>query len=93
MTLFRLAEVHLAARRPARAAEFSEQALTVLLHVGGDWRRANVLTVLGQALAGIGQADRAKVCWQEALVLFDQLKAPESDMVRGLLGRTSSQAR
>ncbi|MEU2022461.1 BTAD domain-containing putative transcriptional regulator [Streptomyces sp. NPDC016469] len=93
MTLFRLAEVHLAAQRPARAAEFSEQALTVLLHVGGDWRRANVLTVLGQALDGIGQADRAKVCWQEALVLFDQLKAPEGDMVRGLLARASHQAR
>ncbi|MEE4489726.1 AfsR/SARP family transcriptional regulator [Streptomyces sp. BE230] len=90
MTLFRLAEVHLAAQRPARAAEFSEQALTVLLHIGGEWRRANVLTVLGQALDGIGQADRAKVCWQEALGVFDQLKAPESDTVRGLLGHSVS---
>ncbi|MFG2598159.1 BTAD domain-containing putative transcriptional regulator [Streptomyces sp. NPDC048462] len=90
MTLFRLAEVHLAARRPARAAAFSEQALTVLLHIGGEWRRANVLTVLGQALDGIGQADRAKVCWREALTVFDQLKAPEGETVRGLLGATLS---
>ncbi|MFF1921926.1 BTAD domain-containing putative transcriptional regulator [Streptomyces sp. NPDC058221] len=86
MTLFRLAEVHLAAERPAQAASYSEQALTVLLHIGGEWRRANVLTVLGQALNGIGQADRAKVCWQEALSVFDQLKAPEGAIVRGLLG-------
>lgn len=93
MTLFRLAEVHLAAQRPARAAAFSEQALTVLLHIGGEWRRANVLTVLGQALDGIGQADRANVCWREALAVFDQLKAPESDIVRGLLAPTVSPQR
>ncbi|MCX5311440.1 BTAD domain-containing putative transcriptional regulator [Streptomyces sp. NBC_00154] len=85
MTLFRLAEVHLAAQRSAQAAALAEQALTVLLHIGGEWRRANVLTVLGQALAGIGQADRAKACWREALSIFDQLKAPEGDTVRGLL--------
>lgn len=93
MTLFRLAEVHLAAQRPAQAAAFSEQALTVLLHIGGEWRRANVLTVLGQALDGIGQADRANVCWREALAVFDQLRAPESDIVRGLLGPTVSPRR
>ncbi|MFD7427753.1 BTAD domain-containing putative transcriptional regulator [Streptomyces sp. NPDC059818] len=86
MTLFRLAEVHLAAQRPAQAAAYSEQALTVLLHIGGEWRRANVRTVLGKALDGIGQADRAKACWREALAVFDQLKAPEGDVVRGLLG-------
>ncbi|MFJ6466517.1 BTAD domain-containing putative transcriptional regulator [Streptomyces sp. NPDC091387] len=86
MTLFRLAEVHLAAQRPAQAAAYSEQALTVLLHIGGEWRRANVRTVLGKALDGIGQADRAKACWREALAVFDQLKAPEGDIVRGLLG-------
>ncbi|MFE5089641.1 BTAD domain-containing putative transcriptional regulator [Streptomyces sp. NPDC056638] len=85
MTLFRLAEVHLDAGRSAQAAGLAEQALTVLLHVGGEWRRANVLTVLGQALQGIGQADRAKVCWREALSVFDQLAAPEADAVRRLL--------
>ncbi|MGW1843435.1 BTAD domain-containing putative transcriptional regulator [Streptomyces sp. NPDC001966] len=85
MTLFRLAEVHLDAGQCAQAAGLAEQALTVLLHVGGEWRRANVLTVLGRALQGIGQADRAKVCWQEALSVFDQLKAPETESVKRLL--------
>ncbi|MGW1404609.1 BTAD domain-containing putative transcriptional regulator [Streptomyces sp. NPDC002403] len=93
MTLFRLAEVHLDAGRSARAAGLAEQALTVLLHVGGEWRRANVLTVLGRALQGIGQADRAKVCWQEALSVFDQLKAPEAEAVKRLLGPVSAPRR
>ena len=55
MTLFRLAEVDLAAGRPAQAATNAEQALTVLRGIGGEWRRGNVLTVLGRALHGIGQ--------------------------------------
>ncbi|MFJ6610451.1 AfsR/SARP family transcriptional regulator [Streptomyces sp. NPDC091289] len=90
MTLFRLAEVQLTAEHPAQAAALAEQALTVLLHIGGEWRRANVLTVLGQALHGIGQADRAQVCWREALSVFDQLKAPESESVSRLLAMTGA---
>ncbi|MEU0628714.1 BTAD domain-containing putative transcriptional regulator [Streptomyces sp. NPDC005989] len=93
MTLFRLAEVHLDAGRSAQAAGLAEQALTVLLHVGGEWRRANVLTVLGKALQGIGQADRAKVCWQEAVSVFDQLKAPEAEAVKRLLHPASAPRR
>ncbi|CAM5269924.1 tetratricopeptide repeat protein [Streptomyces californicus] len=85
MTLFRLAEVQLTAERPAQAAPLAEQALTVLLRIGGEWRRANVLTVLGRALHGIGQADRAQVCWQEALSVFERLDAPESESVARLL--------
>jgi tetratricopeptide (TPR) repeat protein len=90
MTLFRLAEVHLDARRPGEAAALSEQALAVLLHIGGEWRRANVLTVLGKALERIGQVDRAKVCWHEALSTLEQLKAPEADAVRLLLSPAST---
>ncbi|MFD7967986.1 AfsR/SARP family transcriptional regulator [Streptomyces clavifer] len=90
MTLFRLAEVHLSADRSAQAAALAEQALTVLLHIGGEWRRANVLTVLGQALERIGQADRAQVCWREALATLDHLKAPEADAVRLLLSPVTS---
>ncbi|MFJ4705089.1 AfsR/SARP family transcriptional regulator [Streptomyces anulatus] len=90
MTLFRLAEVQLTAERPAQAAALAEQALTMLLHIGGEWRRANVLTVLGRALHGIGQADRAQVCWREALSVFEQLKAPESEAVSRLLSVTGA---
>ncbi len=60
-------------------------ALTVLRGIGGEWRRGNVLTVLGRALFGIGQSGRAVVCWQEALGIFECLGAPEADGVRALL--------
>ncbi|KUM72456.1 AfsR/SARP family transcriptional regulator [Streptomyces curacoi] len=85
MTLFRLAEVDLAARRPAQAAANAELALTVLRGIGGEWRRGNVLTVLGRALSDIGQTGRAQVCWREALDIFDALGVPEAEQVRALL--------
>ncbi|MGW0829635.1 BTAD domain-containing putative transcriptional regulator [Streptomyces prunicolor] len=85
MTVFRLAELDLTARRPAQAAANAEMALTLLRGVGGDWRQGNVLTVLGRALTGIGQLDRAQVCWREALDIFETLGAPEAQEVRGLL--------
>ncbi|MCF1597788.1 AfsR/SARP family transcriptional regulator [Streptomyces muensis] len=85
MTLFRLAEVDLIARRPAQAAANAELALTVLRGIGGEWRRGNVLTALGRALRGLGQTGRAQVCWQEALEVFEKLDAPEAEEVRALL--------
>ncbi|MEV7079920.1 BTAD domain-containing putative transcriptional regulator [Streptomyces sp. NPDC093516] len=85
MSLFRLAEVDLAARRPAQAAANAEMALTVLRGIGGEWRRGNVLTVLGRALSGIGQTGRAQVCWQEAAVIYEELGSPEAAEVRALL--------
>jgi tetratricopeptide (TPR) repeat protein len=83
-TNFRIAQVHLAAHRPAQAAQHAEQALA-LGCIGGDRMRGNVLTLLGRALAGIGQADRAGACWRDALTLFQQCGAPEADEVRALL--------
>ncbi|GAA3394445.1 transcriptional regulator AfsR [Streptomyces roseoviridis] len=85
MTLFRLSEVDIAAQRHAQAASNAEMALTVLRGIGGAWRRGNVLTVLGRALDGIGQPGRARVCWQEALDIFESLGATEAAEVRSLL--------
>ncbi|RVU21346.1 AfsR/SARP family transcriptional regulator [Streptomyces antnestii] len=85
MTLFRLAELHLADRRPAVAAAHAEQALAILSGIGGDWRRANVLTVLGRSLAAISHTDRARVCWTESLTIFEALNSPEAEDVRALL--------
>lgn len=90
MTLFRLAELDLAARRPAQAAVNAEAALTLLRGIGGEWRRGNVLTVLGRGLDGIGQLGRAQVCWREALGIFETLGAPEADQVRDLLTPTAA---
>ncbi|MBQ0986279.1 tetratricopeptide repeat protein [Streptomyces sp. F63] len=85
MTHFRLAELQLAAGKPGHAASLAEQALAVLRGVGGEWRRANALTLLGRALNGIGQLDRARVCWQEALGVYERLGSPEATEVRRLL--------
>ncbi|AEY89983.1 regulatory protein [Streptomyces hygroscopicus subsp. jinggangensis 5008] len=86
-THFRIAEVHLAAQSPAQAAQHAEQALA-LGCVGGDRMRGNVLTLLGRALSVLGQADRAKACWREALNLYEQNGAEEAQVVRGLLAPT-----
>ncbi|MFF8944403.1 BTAD domain-containing putative transcriptional regulator [Streptomyces sp. NPDC014864] len=85
MALFRLAEVDLAAQRPAQAAANAETALSVLRDIGGDWRRGNALVVLGRALHDIGHIGRAQVCWRESLGLFEALGAPEAAAVRALL--------
>lgn len=85
MALFRLAEVDIAAGHCAQAAAEAEMALTVLRGIGGEWRRGNVLAVLGRALNGIGQSGRARVCWLEALAIYEELKSPEADEVRRLL--------
>ncbi|MFI2642802.1 BTAD domain-containing putative transcriptional regulator [Streptomyces sp. NPDC018610] len=90
MTLFRMAEVDMAALRPAQAAANAELALTVLRGIGGEWRRGNVLTVLGHALTGIGQTDRARVCWLDALRIYEGLGASEAAVVSELLRTTQT---
>ncbi|MCX2925610.1 AfsR/SARP family transcriptional regulator [Streptomyces sp. NEAU-W12] len=85
MTLFRLAEVDLAGQRYAQGAANAELALTVLRGIGGEWRRGNVLTVLGHALTGVGHMGRARVCWEEAVRIYETLGSPEATTVRALL--------
>ncbi|OMI39492.1 AfsR/SARP family transcriptional regulator [Streptomyces sparsogenes] len=84
MTHQRLAEAHLVMRHAPQAAQHAEQALA-LRGIGGEWRRAIVLTVLGKALLELGQAGRADACWREALAIHEQLNAPEAEEVQGLL--------
>ncbi|MGQ4383137.1 BTAD domain-containing putative transcriptional regulator [Streptomyces sp. SAS_270] len=83
-THFRIAQAHLAARRPAQAAQHAEQALATGC-IGGEWMRANALTLLGKSLATLGQSDRARACWSDALTIFEELGSPETNEVRGLL--------
>ncbi|MFE6662464.1 BTAD domain-containing putative transcriptional regulator [Streptomyces sp. NPDC057697] len=85
MSLFRLAEVDLAAERPAQAAANAESALITLGGISGEWRRADVLTVLGHALAALGQSGRARASWREALDVYERLQAPAAEAVRALL--------
>ena len=91
MTLYRLAEVYLAQGRSTQAAAHIDQALAILREVGGEWRTANALTVLGQALASMDQPVRAHACWHDALSIYTALGSPEAQSVQELLnGETSS---
>ncbi|NJQ07864.1 AfsR/SARP family transcriptional regulator [Streptomyces lonarensis] len=85
MTMFRLAELHRARQDPAEAAAHAERALGLLEHVGGEWRRANVLSLLGHALHDSGQDDRAQVCWRNALHLYERAGRPEAAEMRRLV--------
>lgn len=89
MTYLRLAEVDLAARRPANAANYAEQALTALRGVGGGRWRAHALTTLGHALHQIGHSGRAKVCWQEVLSIHEQMGLPVDSEVQNLIYPTA----
>jgi DNA-binding SARP family transcriptional activator/predicted negative regulator of RcsB-dependent stress response len=84
VTHFRIAEVHLAAGRAPLAAAHAEQAIA-LRGIGGEWRRGTILTVLGKALLGLGQPDRAHACWREALAIYETLGSAEAAEVRELL--------
>ncbi|MEU2051871.1 AfsR/SARP family transcriptional regulator [Streptomyces bungoensis] len=83
-THFRIAQVHLSAGRSAQAAQHAEQALTTG-SMGGEWMRANILTLLGQSLESLGQTDRARACWREALAIHESAGSPEADRLRRLL--------
>ncbi|MFW6694444.1 AfsR/SARP family transcriptional regulator [Streptomyces sp. MAR4 CNX-425] len=85
LTLFRIAQVHLAADEVPQAATQAEQALARLQGIGGDWHHANALTVLGRALQKLGQPGRAHVCWTEALSLHEKAGSNEAAEVRELM--------
>ncbi|MET9255628.1 BTAD domain-containing putative transcriptional regulator [Streptomyces sp. NPDC003717] len=83
-THFRIAETHLAAHRPAQAAQHAEQALAIGC-IGGDRMRGNVLTLLGRALSALREVDRGRACWREALRLYEASGDGQAEQVRALL--------
>ncbi|MFG3010351.1 BTAD domain-containing putative transcriptional regulator [Streptomyces cinerochromogenes] len=88
-THFRIAQAHLVGQQHTLSAKHAEQALAIGC-IGGDRVRAGVLTTLGRSLSALGQVDRARVCWLEALPLYEQSGSPEADAVRTLLSPIST---
>ncbi|MFD5798007.1 BTAD domain-containing putative transcriptional regulator [Streptomyces diastatochromogenes] len=86
MTLIRIAQIQLSQGDLARAAASAEASLPLLRVVGGDWRRAHALTVMGRTLDRLGRPRSAATCWREALSLYERVDAPEADSLRELLG-------
>ncbi len=60
ITHYRMTKLHLGASKSAQAAFHAEQALTQLACTGGEWRRGNVLMVLGRSLDALGHVHRAR---------------------------------
>ncbi|MFG3259351.1 BTAD domain-containing putative transcriptional regulator [Streptomyces sp. NPDC048172] len=84
VTSFRMAEAYLLAGRAEKAAEHAGLALE-LRCIGGEWRRATVLVVLGRAYDALGRRDEAVVSWREALEIFEKAEAREAVEVAALL--------
>ncbi|MBH1935268.1 tetratricopeptide repeat protein [Streptomyces sp. AV19] len=85
-SLYRMAEIHHAMGDHAQGASHAEQALARLRGISGEWRRGDILAVLGHCLVRLGQRERAYACWTDALSVFEQLGyEKEATEVRGLL--------
>lgn len=91
VTHFRLAEAHLDADRPDRAAAHAERALA-LSCIGGEWRRGTVLVALGRSLDALGETSRARESWRDALSIFEEGGWPEAGEVAALLSGNSGPA-
>ncbi|MER7050582.1 tetratricopeptide repeat protein, partial [Streptomyces jumonjinensis] len=83
---YRIAQAHLSALRAGHAAQHAEQALA-LGFIGGDQMRARVLITLSRALSTLGQADRARACRQEALILHEQQGPAAEDIGQPAVSR------
>ncbi|MGC5010037.1 AfsR/SARP family transcriptional regulator [Streptosporangium sp. DT93] len=88
----RLAETFIHAGRFPDATRYAEQALSVSREIGHPYGEAQALSVLGRALAGLGDAGRGRGCLERAHHLFTRLGAPEAEDLRLLLEREPADA-
>ncbi|SDQ62033.1 AfsR/SARP family transcriptional regulator [Thermostaphylospora chromogena] len=83
----RLAETFIAAGRFTDAVGHAEQALTLSREIGYPYGEAQSFTVLGRALAGLGDTARSDDCFRRAHALFTRIGAPEADDLRAIVER------
>lgn len=83
--LFRMADVHLAAGRLAEAMSFAEQSAALSRELGEEANHGRALTVLGRALAALGQADRSVACLRDAHEILSRLGDTGAEDVAALL--------
>ena len=80
----------MALEHPREAVELAERALDYVRNVAGPWRRAQILKLLGLALAATGEHDRARASWQQALVMFEGHSEAEAEEIRTLLANAQT---
>jgi tetratricopeptide (TPR) repeat protein len=80
-----LGEVLLAMGRLAEASELCAAALDTAAQIGEKYEQARAHDGLARISLASGEAGKARSHWQEALTLFTELGAPETEAVRTLL--------
>lgn len=85
IAIVEIAGCHLAAGRQADALAWAEQARAAAARVGWARVEAEALTVLGRALAGLGEPERSQSCLRRAHTIFVRLGLPDADDLRPLL--------
>jgi tetratricopeptide (TPR) repeat protein len=84
--LVKIADIYVARGEPAQALEYVNRSLEVRRQAADQWGEADALALLGDIERDRGRLDRARVSWQAALELFEQLEDPRAVDVRSRLG-------
>ncbi len=67
------------------AIGYTEQALAISREIGDRRGEGNHLANMGMAYHRLGDNERARRLWQEALAIFEEIKSPHAQTVRGWL--------
>ncbi|MCI2418684.1 tetratricopeptide repeat protein [Saccharopolyspora sp. K220] len=86
--LHQLAGVHLRTDHSTEALNLYRRAVELRREIGHRPGEAHSLRGLGAALHAAGDLDGSRTCWQQALVIFEELGDPEADEVRQELERS-----
>lgn len=68
-----------------------ERALGICREFGGPWEEATFLTHLGDTCDDMGEPDRAREAWQQALAIFENVQHPDAENVRAKLADSGLQ--
>ena len=68
-----------------RAIGFYEQALVIAQEIGDRRGEGNYQANLGAAYHKLGEVERARGYWEEALRIFEEIKLPSAEVMRGWL--------
>ncbi len=68
-----------------KAIDFYEQALAISQEIGHRQGEGSHLGNLGNAYRALGQVEKARNYLTQSLAIFEAIKSPNADLVRGWL--------
>jgi tetratricopeptide (TPR) repeat protein len=86
IALVHLGELYRLTGRLDAAVAACEEGLAILEQVVDDQGESSGLVQLGHAMAELGEHERARAYWRQALDRYERMGAPEAAEVRALLG-------